>query len=621
MAATNRTNCSQTKDTVSLCSQTAYPGDEDLQVLETDIMTTWKLDQPPDVDASALQDPQESQKNLDLARACLGEGKQCDALVYIDLALEGGIEDPQLWLQRSTVLIALGDLREAFRSCCVLPGKDRTADLWKMGGCILLLFQAASCCCFRLYPSVSGWSILAKLGLPVTAELWFRHATQLAAPGDNSAAILFQKTRAKRLYAPLTQDMSVEVTFTSQGRAVVSRKAIKKGEVIFSDKPMLLAQTLPSMKFVCCANCVMSLIRPEDVFTKEELEEKALVKAVKKFWPVRDRFPCTCAREVYCSKQCRDEAWENHHRLICAEKNPAMEKLYEVCASYNQLTSSDLSSFEGWWAASFSPILLAKVWAQIVCSACRLAEDNGKAGRPSLQDWALARAPYRRFIAYGSGIKADSFPKMHQLMSDIFSDLGEGLRYTIDKEEFSGRYLQLACNVQSFSDGDNPMAYLCRGLHKDRDPQLRRLLDTVRRKEHEGDFAGLFPVHACLNHSCANNAVVCDGLTSEGKPGCHVKAKRDIACGEEVYNQYIDTNMSRRERRYYLYQSYNFWCQCTRCQFEGDGPTSCTECQAAAPEGKPFAKCSRCKQAWYCSPKCQKKAWKRGHKKICGLEM
>ena len=91
---------------------------------------------------------------------------------------------------------------------------------------------------------------------------------------------------------------------------------------------------------------------------------------------------------------------------------------------------------------------------------------------------------------------------------------------------------QLACNVQSFSDADNPMSYMCRGVHGDL--QVKLLYSYVRQKEHEGDFAGVFPVHACLNHSCANNAFVCDGKTADGRPGCHVKAKRDITAGEEV---------------------------------------------------------------------------------------
>ena len=87
---------------------------------------------------------------------------------------------------------------------------------------------------------------------------------------------------------------------------------------------------------------------------------------------------------------------------------------------------------------------------------------------------------------------------------------------------------------------------------------------------------------------------------------------------------------------------YGFLCQCLRCQFEGDGPESCTHCgvkandsqqqQEVGGEGsdedddvmpdipslkQTFPTCSRCKRAWYCSPGCQKEAWKKGHKKIC----
>lgn len=206
---------------------------------------------------------------------------------------------------------------------------------------------------------------------------------------------MFQKVRAKRLYAPLTQDMPVEITFTYQGRAVRATKAVKKGEVIFADKPMLLAQTLPTLKFPCCANCVKSLIRPEDVFTPEELQKSSLSKAVKKYWPIRERFPCACGYEVYCSEKCQQQAWETSHRLICAERNPEVHKLHDVCASFGTLTPSNCSAFAGWWSASFSPVLMAKLWAQIICGAVKVAKDNGRSS-PSAKDWALARAPYRR---------------------------------------------------------------------------------------------------------------------------------------------------------------------------------------------------------------------------------
>jgi hypothetical protein len=36
------------QDAVSLCSQAAYPGDDELEAMERDIMVRWKLDHPPD---------------------------------------------------------------------------------------------------------------------------------------------------------------------------------------------------------------------------------------------------------------------------------------------------------------------------------------------------------------------------------------------------------------------------------------------------------------------------------------------------------------------------------------------------------------------------------------------
>ena len=127
-------------------------------------------------------------------------------------------------------------------------------------------------------------------------------------------------------------------------------------------------------------------------------------------------------------------------------------------------------------------------------------------------------------------------------------------------------------------------------------------------------FAGMFPLHACINHSCDNNVEVLDG-----HPGVLVRAKRPIKRGEELFTTYINTRMSRKERRAWLFRGYNFWCHCNRCQFEGDGPEVCTQCGKSAEEmGKEkFPGCGKCHRAWYCSTSCQKSSWKKGHKRIC----
>ena len=60
---------------------------------------------------------------------------------------------------------------------------------------------------------------------------------------------------------------------------------------------------------------------------------------------------------------------------------------------------------------------------------------------------------------------------------------------------------------------------------------ILKLLDEA--KTPEPYFAGMFPVHACLNHSCNNNAEVSNGQL-DGQFGIQVTAKRDIKKGEEV---------------------------------------------------------------------------------------
>lgn len=75
--------------------------------------------------------------------------------------------------------------------------------------------------------------------------------------------------------------------------------------------------------------------------------------------------------------------------------------------------------------------------------------------------------------------------------------------------------------------------------------------------------------------------------------------------------------MPKLLRKAWLYKSFNFWCQCQRCQFEGEQANECTNCHKKAEDGKKFAACGKCKKAWYCGVACQKDAWKKGHKIIC----
>ncbi|XP_041374696.1 potential protein lysine methyltransferase SET5-like [Gigantopelta aegis] len=579
---------------VTLCSQDCYPGDDELMRQELKTMADRKLDELPTLTSRTpnLKLSTEEVLKADIEKAA---GNLNGFLQSLTMALEYNMGDTSLLKERAEVLKKLGDFAEAFRTCNVIDKKKRSKNDWILGG-----------------------RLLSELGLPVMAESWFRRATEMSSPVDTEAAILFQNVRVSRIYGPLTLATPVEVRFTQYGRAVFCQQPMIMKQVIFRDSPLVLAQTLDTQHIPACSFCATSLLCPDDVFEPSALtNDQDLKKALGLFWPKRQVFSCRkCKTQKYCSEACATKAWDNYHRVICPVVNPKVEKLHQVCVEYNDLKVGDSRVWKGWWNASFSPMLLARIWAAIVCEGKRLCSKAGR-NKPNAADWAKAQAPYRRFIAYGHASNATMIPNMLSLMADIFKDIGEdGVTYHITEREFDGRYYQSSCNVQAFSDPNSPLKQFRDSITEK--PRWQKLLKYLPRKLPEAEFAGLFPLHACMNHSCANNAEVLDGV-KDGVPGVAVQARKVISPGEEICINYVDTRMPRRDRRAWLFRAYNFWCHCPRCEFEGDGPEVCTQCKRKCdePGRKVFPVCSKCKKAWYCSQVCQKLAWKTGHKKIC----
>ena len=226
--------------------------------------------------------------------------------------------------------------------------------------------------------------------------MWLRHACRLNKE-DEEAPLLFQNVRVKRLYGPLTEGSKVEVRFTQFGRAVHVTEDVSAGENCFRDKAVVLAQTIDTLSVPACSYCAKCLMTAQEYFGAELLSKNTdLKKIVNRHWPKRPRIPCkTCSHVIYCSDTCRDEAWEEYHKILCVSITPAVEKLWEVCSQYSQLTASDARVWKGVWNASFSPFVLAKIWASIICLANKLAKQNGRI-LPSAADWTMAKSPYRK---------------------------------------------------------------------------------------------------------------------------------------------------------------------------------------------------------------------------------
>ncbi|XP_060601821.1 uncharacterized protein LOC132755020 isoform X1 [Ruditapes philippinarum] len=580
----------KTYDAVKMSSQDSYPGDSELEVLEKEIMQKWGMTEFPPFEVF-MQDPKMAVKEYGAALQLRKAGNDDQALQKMKEAMKYDAANFTLRGEIASLLYEMGRYKEAYQHCQCIPGDFRPVQHWKLGG-----------------------QILDALNLPVHAEAWLRQGCKLD-KNDKEMPLLFQNIRVKRLYGPLTDGTKVNVVFTQFGRAIVASENISPGENCFRDKPAVLAQTLDTQHVAACLHCAKCLMLPVEYFGKEVLAKSPeLKKLVNKYWPIRPRIECTqCGQKaIYCSVECREESWAMYHQVLCVSVNPAVEKLHEICEQYKTL-STDQRCYRGVWNASFSPFVLANIWARIICMANSLAAQEGR-DKPTAANWTMAKSPYRKFIAYGNASNAAVIPKMVTVMQEVFDNeyLPVNQRMKINNKEFDGRYFQATCNVQAFSDPSPPFNVFLNNVSQDPRGELVRM-HTLNDPD-DAMFAGMFPLHACLNHSCDNNVEVLDGV-----PGVLVRAKKSIQAGEELYTTYINTKMPKRERRAWLFRGYNFWCQCTRCKFEGEGPELCTECgkEAKTDKKEKYPGCGKCHRAWYCSTVCQKTAWKKGHKKIC----
>ncbi|XP_063441122.1 uncharacterized protein LOC134721815 [Mytilus trossulus] len=587
---------------VDLCTQSPYPGDDQLLNLEKEI-----LDRRHDIrEVSRLPkkeiDPDLRQRAAQAAMAghkSMIAGKFPDALESFTYAVDIETDNIILRRLRAEVFFINQDPVSAMKDLMHIQKPERTADAWKLGGKLLMEFK-----------------------LPVLAEFWLRKASELAKSKDEETAICFQKVRAHRLYDPLTKDMPVTVDFTMYGKAVFAVKDIKAGDIVFSDAPIVTTPYVADDKKQVvkgCNHCGTSLMTARDYF-KEKLDnmDATAKEVVENNWPVTKPVVCSeCKLVTYCSNICKNTAWERHHELLCPSRSKATKKLYDIDQNKGWGTDVD-GTWKELWSGHFSAYILAKIWANIAADVKLWMKQDGK-DVPEMMHWAKAKAPFRKFIAFGVGSAAKDMPYVLKIMNDIFRDCGDGIKMDITEQELNGRYYQAACNLQIYSDPVTPYHKFYDNLSNfnPEDPKALSILKYLDDKIPSASFSGMFPLHACLNHSCMNNVEVSDGEVN-GVPGVSVRAKTDIKEGEELTTTYIDTTMPRRLRRAWMYKSFNFWCQCPRCQFEGDDAYSCTNCKKRAGDA-PFKGCGKCHRGWYCSSECQKINWKEGHKLVCGV--
>jgi hypothetical protein len=102
---------------------------------------------------------------------------------------------------------------------------------------------------------------------------------------------------------------------------------------------------------------------------------------------------------------------------------------------------------------------------------------------------------------------------------------------------------------------------------------LQPLLRLINERHPSGDIGahgeGLYPLHACINHSCTPNAKQVPGHV-DGR--MIIRALRDIQPGEPLTISYIRELQDRTKRQQELLTTFGFSCACSACRLAADAP-------------------------------------------------
>ncbi|KAL5022558.1 hypothetical protein ScPMuIL_001713 [Solemya velum] len=292
---------------LSMCSQDIYPGDDQLFLYEREILKV-----KYDVENKQIQMlPVSGQRAKDAARealvahGCIASDLN-DALRHCSCAIDIDGNNPGIRQLRADIYYQRGEFIEALKDLYTIQKSKRSPSSWKIGGIIL-----------------------KDLDLPVTAEFWFRKATEMTSGKDEEAATLFQSVRVKRLYDPLTVHFPVSVHFAEYGRALIAKENLKPGDIAFEDTPIMHAQLLENRDVSVCDHCGHSLMRPRDYFGDAiDGFDNNLKELVKQHWPTPLPIVCdSCNMQKYCSDECKEQAWNQYHQVVCPTENPAAMKI------------------------------------------------------------------------------------------------------------------------------------------------------------------------------------------------------------------------------------------------------------------------------------------------------
>uniref|UniRef100_F7DXQ8 Protein-lysine N-trimethyltransferase SMYD5 n=2 Tax=Xenopus tropicalis TaxID=8364 RepID=F7DXQ8_XENTR len=374
---------------------------------------------------------------------------------------------------------------------------------------------------------------------------------------------------------------AVEIRFVSsgKGKGLFATRAIRKGETIFQEKPLVSSQFQWNAlyRYRACDHCLRSLETAEE--NAQRLSGNAhVVLPYPELCTVRNGLHQQCPRcqVTYCSAECLKAAADQYHRALClgaSRDNPA----------------HPLNKLEEAWRNMHYPPETASIMlmARMVGTIKQVQAQD--------KDWWM-----HLFSQFCNKTANEEEEIVHKLLGDKFKGQLDQLRRLFTDalyeervsrwftpEGFRSLFALVGTNGQGIGTSSlSQWVHACDALElppRERE-QLDSLIDQLYKdiEKVTGEFlncegSGLYLLQSCCNHSCVPNA---EASFPDNNFILHLTALEDIQPGEEICISYLDCcqrDRSRHSRQKILRENYLFVCSCPKCLAQADDPDITSE--------------------------------------------
>ncbi|XP_036406968.1 SET and MYND domain-containing protein 5 [Megalops cyprinoides] len=362
-----------------------------------------------------------------------------------------------------------------------------------------------------------------------------------------------------------------------KGKGLFAKRAIRKGDTIFVERPLVSAQFLWNAlyKYRACDFCLRSLETAQE--NARRLSGNAsLLLPYPEQCSVRPELHQACpqCQVMYCSSECQQAALDQYHRALClgqSQEDPEhpINKLQEA-----------------WRNMHFPPETASIMLMVRMVSTVKQARDKGH-WLNLFSQFCSRTANEEEEIAHK--LLGEKFQGQLALLRNLFTTAlyDDHLNRWFTPEGFRSLFSLVGTNGQGI--GTSSLSQWVHGcdtleLSGQQREQLDTFIDQLYKdiEKETGDFlncegSGLFLLQSSCNHSCVPNA---EASFPDNNFLLHLTALCDISPGEEVCISYLDCcqrERSRHSRHKILRENYLFVCTCPRCVSQAEDPDLTSE--------------------------------------------